>query len=127
MEDARDQALKVLRPHVGHAETKSEIEAFQHAVLRPLLKLQHDLLVLQFEDQARSLKLPWDRMPAAERRATAEHLMQTHHRLRASLTGLVTGLMTREEFGFFLLHQDELGKRLSSMLMARLQSAYPDS
>lgn len=124
MDDARDQALKALRPVIPYTPAADEVEDFQHAVLRPLLKLQHPLLVQQFEAQALALKLPWSRMPAAERQATVQHLVQTHHRLRASLSSLVTALMTQAEFAFYLTHQAELNKRLGTLLVARLQSAY---
>ena len=125
MDDARDLALLAMRPVIAFTPAADPVENFQHAVLRPLLKLQHPLLVQQFEAQVVALKLPWDRMPAAERRATVQHLVQTHHRLRASLGSLVTALMTQTEFSFYLTHQAALNKRLGTLLVARLQSVYP--
>jgi hypothetical protein len=120
---SRDQHLQALRPDLGIDTTQSSAtETFQHETLRPLLKFQHSILVRQFDAFLAEHKQQLTPQPAERRSAYIAHALKTHKRLRATLFGLVSGLMTDTEYDFYLSNRSEVNKRLTQMLIQRLES-----
>lgn len=119
----RDEALLQMRPDLGLDTSQSmAMERFQHETLRPLLKLQHPLLVRQFEAFLVETKQDLTTQSAGQRESYIAHACKVHKRLRATFFGLVTGVMTEEEYQFYLANRGECNKRLTQMLIQRLSS-----
>ena len=119
----RDASLSDIRPQLNLDTSQSgELERFQHEVLRPLLKFQHPILVRQFQAFLIEFKQNLDSVDSNQTRSYIQHVLKTHKRLRATYFGQLTGLMTDAEFGFYLQHRGEINKRLTQMLIQRLES-----
>lgn len=119
----RDTALRNLRPELGIDTSQAfSVETFQHETLRPLLKLQHPIILRQFEAFLREHKQNLGEQDKGQRQTYISHALKTHKRLRATYFGLVSGLMTEGEYDFYLTHRSELNKRLTQMLIQRLES-----
>lgn len=115
--------MQHLRPDLGIDTSQAfAVETFQHETLRPLLKLQHPLIVRQFDAFLVEHKQQLDRQGHQARQGYISHALKTHKRLRATYFGLVSGLMTEPEYDFYLQHRSELNKRLTQMLIQRLES-----
>ena len=112
--------MKQIRPDLGLSETADHpMGQFHHEVLRPILKLQHPLLIRQFEEWLRGYRRELPR-EAAARRNDIETVCKTNKRLRAQAFGLIAGLMTESEYDFYLQEQRELPKRTTAMSAKRL-------
>lgn len=117
----RDAELMRIRPVVEVADTfRTEEERFHHQTLRPLLKLQNELLLIQFAAWLQENKTILHNKPAGDQRNQIEHICKTNKRLRAQVFGMIIGVMTTEELRFYFLHQRELNKRITSMWAKRL-------
>ena len=118
----RDPTLLALRPSIG-AETDqaSEMEAFQNRTLRPILKLQNKLILALVALYLHKHHGPFGRLPRADLQALVTNLLKENERLKRMLTGLTAGLFTEEEFRFFLDHEAELTRRLTSLLLKRVE------
>ena len=118
-----DTALLALRPHVAGQPpaipTPTTVADFQHQVLRPLLKLQHAILLTTVADFALDYRLPLGSAHEALRAAIAE-LLARNARLRATLLGLICGLFTQEELAFYRQHRSELNRRLLDLAEQRV-------
>jgi hypothetical protein len=118
-----DAALLALRPHVDGQPpaipTPATVADFQHQVLRPLLKLQHPVLLATVADFALDYRLPLG-SPAATLGPALTELLTRNVRLRATLTGLVSGLFTQEELTFYRQHRNELNRRLLDLAQQRV-------
>ncbi len=124
----RDQSLQLIRPRFNLPETHSnEVEHFYHQVLRPILKLQHDLLVTQFMAWLLEHKQSIEEMNQENRRNTITQACKTHKRLRAQAFGIISGLMTRQEYAFYLANQRELHKRITAMWIERILDGLDES
>jgi hypothetical protein len=113
-----DELLLALRPQVEVLPSfGSEVEAFQHQVLRPVLKLQNDLLREAFIAYvgASGLSLPRERMARFVQEQFRRNLQ-----LKELLGGMVCGMFTRSEHQFYLQHRAEVRKRINSLLLQRL-------
>lgn len=124
-----DAGLLALRPAIvgqpAAIPTPAAVADFQHQVLRPLLKLQHPLLLATAADFAHDYRLPLAR-PDAELSAALTELLARNARLRATITGLVVGHFTQEELAFYRPHRNELNRRLLDLAQQRVLSSLPE-
>ncbi len=120
-------ALLALRPAIegqpAAIPTPATVPDFQHQVLRPLLKFQHELLVATATDFAHDYHVPLATAAPTEASRLLTDLLARNTRLRATLTGLVVGLLTGEEFAFYQQHRAELNRRLLDLVAERLGRA----
>jgi hypothetical protein len=124
-----DAALLALRPTVTDqppvGAPLATVADFQHQVLRPLLKLQHEILLATVADFAQEYHLPLHGSEA-EIGPALEELVARNTRLRATLTGLVVGLLTQTEMAFYRQHRPELNRRLLDLAQQRVRSSLAD-
>lgn len=117
-------ALLALRPAIAGQPaaipTPTTVADFQHQVLRPLLKLQHEVATGILEDFAQDYRLPDPTANLAEATRQRAELLARNARLRATLVGTILGLLTDEELAFYRQHRSELNRRLLDMLAVRL-------
>lgn len=118
-----DAALLALRPAIAGQPpalpTPTTVADFQHQVLRPLLKLQHPVLLAIVADFALDYRLPLTDTDAELGEAISK-LMTRNARLRATLTGMVVGLLTQPELVFYRQHRNELNRRLLDLIQQRV-------
>jgi hypothetical protein len=115
-----DQTLIDLRPLVPtEIEKASEIEQFQNEVLRPILKFQHDLFVAESRSN-QILNRCFQKETIEGKRTEIKHVFSKNAHVKYLMIGMVTGLMTAEEFQKYQLHKSEYDKRLSNMLIERI-------
>lgn len=117
----RDEWLMNHRPVLNlPPSNQSEVEAFHHQVLRPILKLQNQLLLAQFGAWMKEHKqILHDKEPGAQR-VLIENACKAHKRLRAQAFGMIAGVMTQQEYQFYLGNQREIHKRITSMWAKRV-------
>lgn len=124
-----DAALLALRPAIvgqpAAVPTPTTVADFQHQVLRPLLKLQHPLLLAIVADFAHDYRLPLTR-PEAELGAALTELLARNARLRATITGIIVGLFTQQESAFYRPQRNELNRRLLDLAQQRILSSLPE-
>lgn len=124
----RDTALLALRPKISSdATTTSSAETFQNQTLRPILKLQNDLLLSLFRHYLTKRKQlgPDDRfakLGATEQETYIDHTIRTDLKFRNLLVGTVIGQFSADEWAVFLVDESELTRRLGNMLTQRIQS-----
>ncbi|QKG57957.1 hypothetical protein GKZ68_15820 [Hymenobacter sp. BRD128] len=122
-----DAALLALRPAIAGQPaaipTPGTVADFQHQVLRPVLKLQHAVLLATVADFARDYRLP---LAPAEATRLLTELLARNARLRATIAGLAVGLLTTPELAFFRQHRAELTRRLLDLAGQRVLSSLPE-
>lgn len=117
----RTDLLLDIRPVVYTEDTaQSPEEQLQNAVIRPILKLQNDLLVAVFEQYTEKRKQQWSHKPAHERAAFIQHTVAKDQRLKQLLLGLVIAHFAVHEYGQYLAAESEYNKRITTMIVQRL-------
>jgi len=117
-----DTALLALRPIIATTdppEAEASVGHFLHATLRPVLKLQNDLLLLLVADFVRDhhLRLP-PNLPEQQRQLT--ELLARNTKLRYTIVGLITGQFTAAEYALYRSHRAELNRRLLELAQRRV-------
>lgn len=123
----RDTNLLALRPDVSTEPTTSNpAETFQNQTLRPVLKLQNDLIISLFRQYLTTRKqlgpdARWAKQSPAEQDAYIEHTIRTDLKFRNKLVGTIIGQFTTSELDQFLSDESELTRRLGNLLTQRIQ------
>jgi hypothetical protein len=122
----RDKNIISIRPVLDlySIEDKTDIELFQNETLRPILKLQHDIVVALFKYNIRQRNTPFETLPNASREKATILILQKDLPLRNQLFGIIVGQFTQSELHFYLENEPELSKRLRDLLTQRIASAY---
>lgn len=125
-----DAALLALRPAIAGqpaaTPTPATVADFQHQVLRPVLKLQHAVLLTTVADFAHDYHLPLATAALTEATRLVTELLTRNTRLRATIAGLVAGLLTSEELAFYRQHRAELNRRLLDLAEQRVLTSLPE-
>ncbi|MDX2068964.1 MAG: hypothetical protein SFV55_11095 [Haliscomenobacter sp.] len=120
----RTQLIHSIRPDLNLGSSQSTpAEQFQNQTLRPILKFQHELLVAAFQAYIGKRHGTFFQLPAKDRLEWIKQSLQKDQSLRNTLTGMVIGYFSLEEWGRFQENEAEHSRRLIQMLIQRLQSA----
>jgi len=114
----RDKQLLSLRPTIN-TEEATGIELIQNAILRPILKYQHDLLILVLEASPLAVRQLSAVDNERDYHLKVKSLLSKDANLKGILIGCITGLMTVEEYAAYAKNQKELNKRILTMLAKR--------
>ena len=125
----REIALRSLRkpiPSLSFADDASAAEIFQNQVLRPILACQHKTIHQIFVRScppSLTTSAGWNRN---EILGQVKLLLSRHPSLKNTLLGVVLGLCTSDELATFYAMENELTKRIRSMLAVRITDALHD-
>ncbi|MEM1216354.1 MAG: hypothetical protein AAGJ82_11750 [Bacteroidota bacterium] len=114
---------RALRPQIETAPATTAEEACQNTTLRPVLKMQHELLVQAFEHYLQKRKTPWAKFDAQGRAAHILHSVRKDRMLRQLLLGIVVGQFTADELVAYFANESALQRRLGKLLEQRLVDA----
>ena len=120
----RDRALLALRPAVDAdpEAAASDVEAFLHRTLRPVLKLQNDALLALVAADVRKRVPGFHRFAPDDQRARLAQTLRQDSRLKRVLLGVVFGALTSGELAFALAHEAEVRRRVVALLTERVLS-----
>lgn len=96
-------------------------ERFQNVTLRPIIKLQNDLLLHAFQNYIRKRKNVFYGLSLDERMDYIMQGIQKDIKLRNSLKGMILGQFTIEEYNIYTQNSSALNKRMMQMVIKRLQ------
>lgn len=123
----RDLNLKALRPlipTISEEDVTSDSELFQNITLRPILKLQHDLLLQTFQQYVIHRKNVFLKLPPEKKLEYIENSIRKDLNFRSLLIGMIVGHFTIEELNLYSERENELRKRLINMLIERIKSQF---
>lgn len=120
--DRPDKEIQELRWNIPSASTEhaSVVEAFQNATLRPIIKLQHEVIIELVKSEKTFL--------FAVNTATSKDVfrnytgiwLQKRPKVKNQLIGLVIGMMTTIEIKDYQLHSGEYDRRITSIVVTRV-------
>ena len=93
---------------------------FQNATLRPILKLQNDLLLQMFKHYLQKTKGSFFQLSPPKQLEFIANSIRSDLRLRNMLVGVVIGHFTLEEWEVYSGQEQELTKRITNLLVGRL-------
>ncbi len=121
----RDLSILHLRPEIPSAIVTPEMsfdEKFQNKTLRPVVKLQNDLLVASFRNYIGKHKNGFYTLSIEKRLDFIENAIQRDIKFRNSLKGMIIGQFTLEEYELYIQNSSALNKRMMNLVIERVKS-----
>ena len=114
-----NDTLLALRPLVPAETTDASgtVGAFLHTTLRPVLKLQNDLLLAVVADFVRDHHIA---LRPTDQHHQLTELLSRNTKLRYTVVGLISGVFTADEYAYYRQHRAELNRRLLEMALRRV-------
>ncbi|MEY4964307.1 MAG: hypothetical protein RLZZ323_1626 [Bacteroidota bacterium] len=121
---ARELFIKEFRGlTLGQVTNQSSIEErFQNETLRPILKLQNELLIKSFQLYLNQNKIDFSNYSIDKKIKTIELAIIKDIQFQNLVKGMVLGLFTLDEYSKYSSNTSGFNKRIRSMLIERLQS-----
>lgn len=120
----RATAILQIRPEIPSAritDGMSADEYFQNGTLRPILKLQNDVLVASFKNYIVKHKNAFHNLTLEKRMSYIENAIQKDVKYRNVLKGILIGQFTVTEYETYIQNSSALNKRMMRMVVKRLQ------
>jgi len=120
----RDSALLKIRPQIPSAvisNSISEGEFFQNNTIRPIAKLQNDLLVEVFKHYIKKHKNVFYDLSIEKRLDYIENSIHKDMKFRNSLKGIIIGQFTINEHRLYVQNSSALNKRMMCIVKDRLK------
>lgn len=98
-------------------------EKFQNTTLRPILKLQHELLIAFFKNHLLSKRVDFSELNTLKKRELVDKVFSNDPKFKNEIRGMILGHFTVEEYRNYLAIAQDVNKRMMSMLRERIKSA----
>ena len=119
----RSKNLLAIRPEITSAriyDGMSADEEFQNKTLRPIIKMQHSLLIAVFKNYIAKRKNVFFELSLEKQLDYIEHAIQKDLKFRNSLKGMIIGQFTVEEYEIYITNSSALNKRMMTIVKERL-------
>ena len=119
----RDLQLLSLRPEILSAKVSENMtpdERFQNKTLRPIAKLQNDLLLAAFRNYIQKHKNVFYGLPIEKRMDYVENAINKDMKFRNSLKGMIIGQFTLAEYSVYIQNSSALNKRMMGIVKERI-------
>lgn len=121
--DSRTKDLLDIRPLIPSAkvyDNMSDDEAFQNKTLRPIAKMQHNLLLAVFKNYITKRKNVFYDLSLPKQLTYIENAIHKDMKFRNSLKGMIIGQFTVEEYEIYIKNSSALNKRMMNIVKERL-------
>lgn len=119
----RTENLLKLRPNIPSAkiyDSMSSDELFQNKTLRPIIKLQHELLIAVFKNYIKKRKNVFYDLTLEKQLAYIDNAVHKDMKFRNSVKGMIIGQFTVEEYEVYIQNSSALNKRMMNIVKERL-------
>ncbi|MFP4846758.1 glyoxalase [Winogradskyella sp. PE311] len=124
--DSRTKDLLSIRPTIASAKVYDNMgseELFQNATLRPIIKMQHSLLIAVFSNYITKRKNVFYDLSLPKQLVYIENAVHKDMKFRNSVKGMVIGQFTTEEYSLYIKNSSALNKRIMNIVKERLISS----
>jgi len=120
----RNEQIKTLRATIEaiNFDLKSkEIESFQNQTLRPILKYQNMVFVILFKSYIQKFRISFVSLNEEQQKECIVKAVGQNQLFKNTLIGVVLALFTEDELQIYCRNKSLINKRISNMLIQRLQ------
>lgn len=107
-------------------DNMSPLELFQNQTLRPVIKMQPNLLIASFKNYILKRKIDFSILTEPKKRNKTKVAFVKDINYKNLTLGFIIGAFNEEEYGFYSLHASELNKRILQIVIQRVQDSLPE-
>lgn len=111
-----------IRPHLSKdllAGVNTKTEEFQNRVLRPIIKMQSDVLMWHVQNKLSTLKADWNTQNIDERRLALTQLFTKDQPFKHEIIGMILGQLSHDEYRDYKPIAKEINKRITQIVLNR--------
>lgn len=114
------------RPILNHivSEKTLEIETFQNATLRPIIKMQHELILALFQNYVTKRKIQFATIDDQKKRDIIQNIFEKDINFKYLVLGIFIGHFSSEEFEVYVKNSSEFHKRIIQITIQRILDTY---
>ena len=115
--------MEKVRPKLPDALTEGELkeeELFQNMVLRPVIKMQHDVLILRVKSYFVSKRVMFNVMDKQKRTLAIEQAFLGDNAFKKEIQGMILGQLDTTEYQRYLQNERTMNKRIIKMVRNRM-------
>ena len=101
----------------------SNTERFQNEVIRPIIKMQHNLLIVLFQDYTKQRKIDFVNLNKEKQIEKINATLIKDTNFKNILLGTILGQFSIDELTFFTKNPSELKRRIIQIIKQRLQDS----
>jgi len=102
-----------------------DIEKFQNEVIRPIIKMQHNLLIASFKNYLQKRKIDFVSLSDQKKRNKVSSIFKTDNTHKDRVLGFIIGHFSLNEFAFYTAHTSEINRRIVQIISQRIQDSIP--
>ena len=106
----------------NNADIHLAVELFQNDTLRPIIKMQHDLLLTLFNNLVKRLSIKWQVIEDSKKIKLVKSQISSNTQFKNQLLGIIIGQFDKSELDKYLLNSKEYNKRTLNIVAERLIS-----
>jgi len=107
-------------------DNMSALELFQNQTLRPVIKMQQDLLIASFNTYKAKRKIDFSSLTDQKKRNKTKAIFVKDINYKNLTLGFIIGAFSLEEFSYYSLNASELNKRIIQIVIQRVQDSLPE-
>jgi hypothetical protein len=104
-------------------ENTTETETFQNKVLRPIIKMQHNLLIAFFESYLKKRKIAFTELTEEKKRRTIKSALEKDIAFKNKIIGSILGHFSLTEYDTYSKNSSEFNRRIKQIIIKRLQDS----
>ena len=101
----------------------TEIESFQNTIVRPIIKMQHPLLVASFKNYLEKRKVDLQSCSDLEINNKIKSIYNKDISYRNISLGLIIGHFSTSEFSYYINYSSEINKRIIKIIHQRVNNS----
>jgi len=109
-------------PNLINSET-NEIESFQNKTLRPIIKMQHKLLIVSFQNYLQKRKIDFSVLSKDQKHQRIQNAFLKDINYKNVSLGFIIGHFELEEYQFYIKNSSEVNKRIVKIIQKRIQDS----
>ena len=113
------------RPELVNLVNKNttDVEKFQNEVLRPIIKMQHHLLIAFFENYLQKRKIDFETLSEEKKKLKIKSIFEKDINFKNLILGIVAGHFSVDEYLSYKQRSSEFNKRILQIIIQRLQNS----
>jgi hypothetical protein len=115
-------SIRPLIPGINDSLNLSFEERFQNKTLRPIIKLQHDLLIAHFHEYLLNMNCNFEVLSNLDKQDYIFKAFNRDNSFKLELKGIIIGHFTKDEFTDYCCNKNDFNKRILTMIKERLVS-----
>ena len=122
MKDNKEVKNRPILPSLITEGNLGVVELFQNEVIRPVIKMQHEVLLALFYSALSANTVGFENQSRTEKLKSIDTLFSKDQKWRSFLIGAIVGQFTVQEIEKFNLHKKEISKRILQICKERVIS-----